>query len=192
MKIKKTVSKLFHTFLKIPLLLKKVHIGKKVIVGKVKVKNGKCIFIGDSSIIYGPSRIECYGYNHSHGGSRITIGRNVFIMPYFSALSGASITIGDNSMIASFVLISSENHGHNPLKGPYRNQPLIEKEVVIGNNCWIGEKVIVLPGVHIGNNCVIGAGSVVTKNVDDNCLACGNPARVIKKFDYKTGLWEKI
>ena len=53
-------------------------------------------------------------------------------------------------------------------------------EIIIGNNCWIGAGAIILMNVHIGNNCVIGAGSIVTKDIPDNCIAVGNPARCIK------------
>lgn len=56
----------------------------------------------------------------------------------------------------------------------------IKGDVYIGDNCFIGIRTIILPNVRIGNNCIIGAGSVVTKDVPDNCIAAGNPARIIK------------
>ena len=55
----------------------------------------------------------------------------------------------------------------------------MKADVYIGDNCFLGNRVIVLPGVRIGNECVIGSGSIVTKNIPDNCIAVGNPARVI-------------
>ena len=54
------------------------------------------------------------------------------------------------------------------------------KNVLIGDNCFIGTNSLIMPGVHIGNECIIGAGSVVTKDVPDNSIVAGNPARVIK------------
>ena len=57
------------------------------------------------------------------------------------------------------------------------------KPIKIGNNVWIGGNVIVLPGVNIGDNVVIGAGSVVTKDIPANCVAVGNPCRVIRKIN---------
>lgn len=54
--------------------------------------------------------------------------------------------------------------------------------VTIGDNVWIGGNVVINPGVIIGNNCVIGSGSVVTKNIPDNSIAVGNPARVIREI----------
>ena len=56
------------------------------------------------------------------------------------------------------------------------------KEVVIGDNVWLGGNAVVCPGVHIGNNVVIGAGSVVTKDIPDWSVAAGNPCRVIRKI----------
>lgn len=59
----------------------------------------------------------------------------------------------------------------------------ITKPIVVGNNVYIGNNVIILPGVTIGNNVIIGAGAVITKNIPDNSVAVGVPARVIKTAD---------
>lgn len=61
--------------------------------------------------------------------------------------------------------------------------PYICITVKIGNGCWIGGGAIILPGVSIGDGAVIGAGSVVTKNIPENCVAVGNPCRVIKRIN---------
>jgi len=92
---------------------------------------------------------------------------------YINAKGG--LIIGSNTLIGPYVLIHTANHDFNDFSkfnlGP----------VKIGSNCWIGGHVIILPNLVIGDNCIIGAGSVVTKNIPSNCLAVGNPARVIKK-----------
>lgn len=62
----------------------------------------------------------------------------------------------------------------------------------IGKNCWLGEGVIVMPGVTIGDGCVIGAHSVVNKDMPAACIAVGSPARVVKKFDFEKKSWIKI
>ena len=95
-------------------------------------------------------------------------------------------------MIASFVLVTSQNHGIDPQKGLYMNQDLKCAPVHIKKGAWIGEKVVILPGVIIGEGSVIGAGSVITKSIPDYSIAVGNPAHVIKKFDFLEKKWTEI
>ena len=96
------------------------------------------------------------------------------------------ITIGNHLLTGSYVLISDNAHGSTSvdmLDVPPLERPLVSKgEVRIGDNVWIGDKACILSGVQIGNNVIIGANSVVTKNVPDNCVAAGIPAKVIKTF----------
>ena len=62
----------------------------------------------------------------------------------------------------------------------------------IGDNVWLGEGVIVMPGVTIGNGCVIGAHSVVNKSIPDNCIAVGTPAKIIKRYSFDSKKWERV
>ncbi len=89
------------------------------------------------------------------------------------------ITIEDNVYIAPKVNLTTLNHD---LKPENRNAKQA-KPIVIKKNAWIGIGATILPGVTIGENSVLGAGSVVTKDVDDNTVVAGNPARIIKKID---------
>lgn len=74
--------------------------------------------------------------------------------------------------------IITQNHDpQNP------NKHLPAKEVVIGDNCWIGMNAVILPGVHLGDHITVDAGAVVTHSFEGNCVIAGNPARIIKKFD---------
>lgn len=92
------------------------------------------------------------------------------------------VTLGDNVFIsidASFVC-------HDGSTLPFRKTiPDLELagEIVVGNNVFVGTKALILPGITIGNNCIIGANSVVTKDVPDNCVVAGNPARIIKSIE---------
>lgn len=112
--------------------------------------------------------------------AEIIIGNYALISPGTRISAAQSIRIGDNCMLAANVYISdSDWHGiYNRIR-PFR----CTKPVVIANNVWLGERVIVNKGVTIGENSVIGAGSVVTKNIPANSIAAGNPARVIKTIN---------
>ena len=129
-------------------------IGEKVWIAKTfSCDNGKKIFIG----------------NNFTGNFNLTI------------LDIREVYIGDNVMIGPGVLITTVGHPLSPMKR--RNHMSIAKPVTIGNDVWIGGNVTILPGVTIGNNVVIAAGAVVTKDIPDNCVAGGVPARVLREIE---------
>ena len=113
-------------------------------------------------------------------GSNIEIGENFFANYCFTVLDEAKVTIGDNVFIAPNVSIYTAGHPIDPAE---RNT-LAEyaKPVTIGNNVWIGGSVTIVPGVTIGDNVTVGAGSVVVKDIPSDCVAAGNPCRVIRKI----------
>ncbi|WP_288478113.1 sugar O-acetyltransferase [uncultured Clostridium sp.] len=113
-----------------------------------------------------------YGYN-------IEIGNNFYSNHNCVILDCSKVTFGDNVFIAPNCGFYTAGH---PLNKDIRNSGLeFAKEIKIGNDVWIGGNVVVLPGVTIGDNVVIGAGSVVTKDIESNSIAVGNPCKVIKK-----------
>ena len=101
------------------------------------------------------------------------------------------MVIGRNVLVASNVFIIDYNHGLNLLTMSYLENPLI-RGVFVDDGVWIGNDVIVLPNVHIGKKSIIGAGSVVTKDIPEYCIAVGNPAKVIKKFYIKEKKWKQV
>jgi acetyltransferase-like isoleucine patch superfamily enzyme len=117
---------------------------------------------------------------NKRGNAEIVIGDYCLIAPGVRISAGKSIRIADNCMLAANVVISdSDWHGiYNRIR-PFR----CTKPIVIENNVWLGERVIITKGVSIGENSVIGAGAVVTKDIPANCIAAGNPARVIKTIN---------
>ncbi|MEC5423493.1 sugar O-acetyltransferase [Virgibacillus sp. C22-A2] len=124
--------------------------------------------------IYIESAFRCdYGYN-------IHVGENFYANFDCTILDGGRVTIGDNCMIAPGVHIYTSTH---PLHAEERITGIEStKPVIIGDNVWIGGRAVINPGLTVGNNVVIGSGSVVTKDVPDNVVVGGNPAKVIKKL----------
>jgi lipopolysaccharide O-acetyltransferase len=109
------------------------------------------------------------------------------------------VEMGNNVLMASYIYISDHNHGFykrnqqsNPMTAPIRRILTYDKPVVIGDNAWIGEMVTILPGVSIGEGSIIGGGAVVTKSIPPYSIAVGNPAKVVKQFDFKKEQWVRV
>lgn len=114
-------------------------------------------------------------------GKNIFIGKNFLANYNVTILDVNKVVIGDEVMIGPNTLITTVGHPINP-KGR-RNHLGVTEPVTIGNDVWIGGNVTILPGVTIGSNVVIGAGAVVTKDIPDNSLAVGVPAKVLRKIE---------
>ena len=111
----------------------------------------------------------------------LSFGENVSIHPMCYLNPGkAFITIGKNVSIAHGTTIIAESHTYSDSSVPIKYQDMISKEIIIGDNVWIGAKCTVLMGIRIGDGVVIGANSVVTHNISENVIAVGSPAVEIK------------
>ena len=112
-----------------------------------------------------------YGYN-------IKIGENFYSNHNLTILDCAKVIFGDNVLVGPNCSFYTAEH---PLDYEARNKGLeFAHPIKIGNNVWIGGSVTILSGVTVGNNVVIGAGSVVTKDIPDDCVVAGVPAKKIK------------
>lgn len=132
-------------------------VGEKVWIAKTfNCDNGKKIFIGDNFT----------------GNYNLTI------------LDIREVYIGNNVMIGPNTMITTVGHPITPMAR--RQHMAFAKPVHIGDDVWIGGNVTILPGVSIGNNVVVAAGAVVTKDIPDNCLAGGVPAKIIKSIPNDT------
>jgi len=111
-------------------------------------------------------------------GKHINIGKNVFINFDCTFLTLGGITIEDDVLIGPKVNLITENHPLNPQD----RKGLICKSILIKKNAWIGANATILPGVTIGENAVVAAGAVVSKDVPDNAVVGGIPAKFIKSI----------
>lgn len=116
-----------------------------------------------------------------YGGARTQLGKGTFVNHGAYFMDGGGITIGKNVFIGPFCGFYTATH---PLDFTRRNKGL-EKAlpIKVGDNCWFGANVSVMPGVTIGSGCVIAAGSVVTKDVPEDSLVAGVPAVVKSKIE---------
>ncbi|WP_216083745.1 sugar O-acetyltransferase [Paenibacillus riograndensis] len=134
---------------------------------------------------------ELFGSTGEHLGMepniRFDYGYNIHVGEYFYAnfdctiLDVCEVRIGNHCLLGPGVHIYTATHPLDPFernKGPEYGKP-----VTIGDNVWIGGRSVINPGVTIGNNVVIGSGAVVTKNISDNMIVGGNPARVLKEIE---------
>jgi len=127
-----------------------------------------------------------------HFDSKIIIGNNVSATERLQVAACAEVTIGNDVMFASNVHINDSLHGYGHTDTPYKYQPLQGiAPIRIGDGCWIGQNVVIMPGVEVGELSIIGANSVVTRSVPARTIAAGSPARVIKKWDEQSKAWVK-
>ncbi|MFV7235120.1 MULTISPECIES: sugar O-acetyltransferase [Flavobacterium] len=126
--------------------------------------------IDESTMVFTPLYINY--------GKHTKIGKNVFINFDCVFLDLGGITIEDNVLIAPKVSLLSEGH---PIS-PDDRHSLVPKPIYIKKNAWIGANATILPGVTIGENAIVAAGAVVSKDVPDNSIVGGIPAKFIKSI----------
>lgn len=102
------------------------------------------------------------------------------------------VTIGNDIRLAQNITLSGLNHNYQDVNIPIHLQGVSTSPIVIEDETWIGANVVVLAGVKVGRHSIIAAGSVVTKDIPPYSVAVGNPARVLKKYNPETKIWEKV
>ena len=150
--------------------------GGNVFIGEpVWIGEGTCLAAWDS---YGQQTVT----------PRIDIHDNVIIGPFAHITAINRITIGKGVLTGKYITITDNSHGRydsaDYMTGQPAVRPLFSKgPVSIGENVWIGDKAVILPGVTIGNHAVVGANAVVSADVPPYAIVVGNPARIIKNFN---------
>lgn len=115
---------------------------------------------------------------YTNFGKFISLGKNVFINHACSFLDLGGVTIEDDIMLRPRVNLTSENH---PLD-PSDRKTVILQPIVIKRSAWIGAGATILPYITIGENAIVAAGAVVTKDVPDNSIVAGVPAKIVKSI----------
>ena len=115
---------------------------------------------------------------HINYGKKTTFGRDCFVNFGCTFLALGGITIEDDVFIGPHCVLATEYHPENPAT----RHSLLTKPIVVKRNAWLGANVTVLAGITIGENAIVAAGSVVTKDVPDNMVVAGSPARVIREI----------
>ena len=116
--------------------------------------------------------------NSTHAGLRIKIGNGNYFNRNLMIDACGSVEIGNDNMFGPDIYITDSNHSTADGRSA-KELPMSKGKVKIGNQCWIGAKVIILKDVELGDGCVVGAGAVVTKSFPARSKIAGVPARVI-------------
>lgn len=127
---------------------------------------------------------DCYiepPFHSNFGGGHVHFGKNIYANFNLTLVDDTHIYVGDYTMFGPNVTVATAGH---PILPELRRQGYqYNAPVHIGENCWIGAGVLIMPGVAIGDNVVIGAGSVVTKNIPSNVVAVGVPCKVLREVN---------
>lgn len=145
------------------------------------------IIVGKRVRIFPNVRLEVHGKN-----SLLTIDDNVAIGQNVHITTGGNLRIGKSSTILANVFITDIDHDYKEIDNHILDQKMIFKETQIGDNCFIGIGAAIQAGTILGKQCIVGANSVVKGNFPDYSVIVGSPAKVIKKYNFKTNKWERV
>lgn len=165
-----------------------ISIGERCIFNNPQcIHIGKNVGIGTGSF-FGPV-VRYAGINYN---PKIIIGESTWIGKNASIAAIDRVEIGKNVLFAGCVHITDHSHGYEDILRPMSPQPLISKgPVIIEDDCWLGFSCEILSGVHIGKHSVVAARAVVTKDVPPYSIVAGNPARIVKQYNFISKKWEK-
>jgi galactoside O-acetyltransferase len=142
----------------------------------VEISGGKSITLGDHCYFVRGAILRACDHAELTIGDYFAINGNARII----ADNHGKITIGDHVMIGPNVVIRASNHVAEDILRPIWEQGQSGGKITIGDDVWIGANVVVLPDVSIGSHVIIAAGAVVTKDIPDNVIAAGIPAKILR------------
>lgn len=158
-----------------------------LVIPPLKFNHPENITILDKAVVQKYAWLYC-----CNADSRIIVAKNTQIGHFFHCVALKEVYIGENVLIADKVFLSDCTHNYSEINSSIIKSGISHVgNVNIGADSWIGEGVSIL-GVSIGKHCIIGANSVVTKDIPDYCVAAGNPAMIIKKYNENSNSWVKV
>lgn len=160
---------------------------------------------GRGSIVRWSARLDVLPYNRfdlgaysiveshavvNNGVGDVVVGEHSLIGMCNSILG--PVTIGNRVLLAQHVVLSGLNHAYEDVSLPIAQQPTTTRPIVVEEGAWVGANAVVTAGVRIGRNAVVAAGSVVTRDVPPFSVVGGNPARLLKRYNFDTQQWERV
>lgn len=167
---------------------------KSVIHAPLKLVNPERIIIGSKTIIEKGATLYCITqFSESTYSGEIVIGDNVYINHHVNITAANRVEIHDDVLMAYNINIFDNDHDYQNIDCNINKTALkVRGPIVIGEKSWIGMNVSILGKVTIGKHCIVGANSLVVQDIPDYCVALGNPAKVIKRYNLMTRQWEKV
>jgi lipopolysaccharide O-acetyltransferase len=181
------------------MLARKLGVQKISIGPRASLQGLSCVQIGEDFIALDGLWLHAVTHYYDQQFSpKIVIGDRARISQWVHIAATNFVQIGDDALIGSKVMITDHNHGQygdsntSPQVPPALRPLDRHRRVVIGNNVWLGDNVVVTPDSSIGEGVVIAANSVVRGHIPAFSLAAGVPAKAIKIFDFKAQRWIKL
>lgn len=158
------------------------YLGRPIII----VRPNK-LYLEERSRIFPGNRFEI----HSKDG-RIVVGKGCSIGHNFHCTAVGKLIIGKNTLITPNVCVTDIDHDYSLVGKPVIEQSFLHKETRIGSNCFIGYGSVIQAGTILGDQCIVGANSVVRGVFPSLCVIAGSPAKIIKKYNTRNNMWEKV
>lgn len=158
------------------------YLGRPIIIlGMNKISIGKRVRI------YPNVRLEVHGKN-----SALTIEDNVGISQNVHITAGGTLVIKKSATILANTYVTDIDHEYEDINLPVLQQKMTIRKTEIGENCFIGMGVAIQAGTILGKQCIVGSNSVVRGIFPDYCVIAGIPAKIIKKYNPETKIWERV
>lgn len=160
----------------------------------ISIKGTEYLIIGNNVRILDNMRLEVLSHFGNESFSpRVEIEDKVLINQNFHCTCASSIHIGEGTAITANCGIFDIIHPYSDVTVAPKDQPIQTKAVYIGKNCMIGMNSVIQPGVVLGDHVIVGSNStVLAGKYPSFSVIAGSPARIIKRYDFKTNLWETV